>query len=152
MIDDCGAIGMWIGRGNRNTWRKPTPVPLCPPQIPHDLTRARTRAAAVGSLSYDTARRELISVELRGSVDFSGLFFRAVTVYEALRLVLLAFWAMLIERYSQNKIKRFLELDLLPCSGEVCLGSWVGHIDWNHIQWLGLALTWRTQLCRWGWE
>jgi hypothetical protein len=24
-------------------------VPLCPPQIPHDLTRARTRAAAVGS-------------------------------------------------------------------------------------------------------
>jgi hypothetical protein len=25
------------------------PVPLRPPQIPHDLTRARTRAAAVGS-------------------------------------------------------------------------------------------------------
>jgi hypothetical protein len=25
------------------------PAPLCPPQIPHDLTRARTRAAAVGS-------------------------------------------------------------------------------------------------------
>jgi hypothetical protein len=53
MIDeggDCGTIGgMRIGRGNRNTRRKPTPVPLCPPQIPHDLTRARTRAAAVGS-------------------------------------------------------------------------------------------------------
>jgi hypothetical protein len=29
--------------------KKPVPVPLCPPQIPHDLTRARTRAAAVGS-------------------------------------------------------------------------------------------------------
>jgi hypothetical protein len=29
--------------------RKPAPVPLCPPQIPHDLTQARTRAAAVGS-------------------------------------------------------------------------------------------------------
>jgi hypothetical protein len=26
-----------------------TEVPLCPPQIPHDLTWARTRAAAVGS-------------------------------------------------------------------------------------------------------
>jgi hypothetical protein len=40
---------MRIGRGNRNTRRKLTPVPLCPPQIPHDRTRARTRAAAVGS-------------------------------------------------------------------------------------------------------
>jgi hypothetical protein len=26
---------------------KPVPVPLCPPQIPHELTRARTRASAV---------------------------------------------------------------------------------------------------------
>jgi hypothetical protein len=37
MIDegDCGAIGgMKIGRGNRNTRRKPAPAPLCPPQIP----------------------------------------------------------------------------------------------------------------------
>jgi hypothetical protein len=48
--DDCGAIGgMKIGRGNRSTRRKPAPVSLCPPQIPHDQTRARTRAAAVGS-------------------------------------------------------------------------------------------------------
>jgi hypothetical protein len=30
--------GMMIGRGNRNTRRKPIPVPLCPSQIPHDLT------------------------------------------------------------------------------------------------------------------
>jgi hypothetical protein len=52
MIDegDCGAIGgMKIGRGNRSTRRKPLPAPLCPPQIPHEHTRARTRAAAVGS-------------------------------------------------------------------------------------------------------
>jgi hypothetical protein len=29
-------------------WRgKPVPVPLCPPQIPHGLTRDRTRASAV---------------------------------------------------------------------------------------------------------
>jgi hypothetical protein len=47
MIDDaCGAVGgMRIGRGKRSTRRKPAPVPLCLPQIPHDLTRA----AAVGS-------------------------------------------------------------------------------------------------------
>jgi hypothetical protein len=48
MIDDgdCGAIGgMKIGRGNRSIRRKPVSAPLCPPQIPHD----QTRAAAVGS-------------------------------------------------------------------------------------------------------
>jgi hypothetical protein len=38
---------MKIGRDNRSTRRKPAPVPLCPPQIPHNLTRARTLAAAV---------------------------------------------------------------------------------------------------------
>jgi hypothetical protein len=48
--DDCGAIsGMKIGKGIRSTRRKPAPAPLCPPQIPHDQTRARTRADAVGS-------------------------------------------------------------------------------------------------------
>jgi hypothetical protein len=40
--------GMMIGKGNRRTWRKPAPVPLCPPQTPH-AARTRTRAAAVGS-------------------------------------------------------------------------------------------------------
>jgi hypothetical protein len=30
---------------------KPVPVPLCPPQIPHGLTRDRTRASAVGYLA-----------------------------------------------------------------------------------------------------
>jgi hypothetical protein len=44
MIDDvdCGAIGgIKIGRGNGRTRRKLAPAPLCPPQIPHDQTRAR---------------------------------------------------------------------------------------------------------------
>jgi hypothetical protein len=37
--DDCGAVGgMKIGRGNQSTRGKPAPVPLSPPQIPHDLT------------------------------------------------------------------------------------------------------------------
>jgi hypothetical protein len=52
MIDegDCGAIvGMKIDRGNRSTQRKSAPAPFCPPQIPLDQTRARTRSAAVGS-------------------------------------------------------------------------------------------------------
>jgi hypothetical protein len=37
----------------------PVPVLLCPPQIPHDLTWARTRAAATSRLSYGTANNEL---------------------------------------------------------------------------------------------
>jgi hypothetical protein len=41
--------GMKIGRENRSTRRKPAPALLCPPQIPLDQTRARTRTAAVGS-------------------------------------------------------------------------------------------------------
>jgi hypothetical protein len=45
---DDGEIGGVIGKGNRSTRRKPTPVPLCPPQTPH-AARMRTRAAAVGS-------------------------------------------------------------------------------------------------------
>jgi hypothetical protein len=35
--DECGAIGGMIGRGNRR------------PQIPHDMTWARTRAVTMGS-------------------------------------------------------------------------------------------------------
>jgi hypothetical protein len=42
MIDDeCAAVSrMRIGRGNQSTRRKPVPVMLCPPQVPHDLIRA----------------------------------------------------------------------------------------------------------------
>jgi hypothetical protein len=48
--DECGAVGgMRIGRGNRSTWRKPSSMPLCPPQVPYDLTWALTRAAALGT-------------------------------------------------------------------------------------------------------
>jgi hypothetical protein len=46
--DEYEAVGM-IDRENRNIRRKPDPVPLCPPQIPCDLSRARTRATAMGS-------------------------------------------------------------------------------------------------------
>jgi hypothetical protein len=48
--DDWGAIGGINERlGNRSTRRQPATVLLCPPQIPHDLTRIRTRTATVGS-------------------------------------------------------------------------------------------------------
>jgi hypothetical protein len=37
--DECGAVGGMSDRGNRSNRRKQAPVPLCPPQIPHYLTR-----------------------------------------------------------------------------------------------------------------
>jgi hypothetical protein len=47
--DDGEFGGIKIGRGNPSTRRKPAPAPHGTPQIPLDQTRARTRAAAVGS-------------------------------------------------------------------------------------------------------
>jgi hypothetical protein len=52
---DNGEIGGMIGRGNRSTRRKPAPVPLCPPQIPH-AARMRTRAAEAMELCSPTKR------------------------------------------------------------------------------------------------
>jgi hypothetical protein len=50
IFNEGGAAGgMRICRGNRSTRRKRAPMPLCPPQIPHDLIWARTPAAAVGN-------------------------------------------------------------------------------------------------------
>jgi hypothetical protein len=70
MIDDdkCGAVGMRIGRENRSTRRKRAPMPLCPPQIPHDLTWTRTRAATVGSrrpTAWAMARPKLLYLTKR---------------------------------------------------------------------------------------
>jgi hypothetical protein len=60
---DYGEIGGMIGRGNRNTRRKPAPVPLCPPQTPHAV-RTRTRAAEVGSQRLTAELRHGLSLML----------------------------------------------------------------------------------------
>jgi hypothetical protein len=56
---DDGEIGGMIGRGNRSAWRKPAPVPLCPPQTPHACPDAnpgrRCGKPATNRLSYGTA-------------------------------------------------------------------------------------------------
>jgi hypothetical protein len=44
--DEHAPIGGMIKR-NESTRRKPAPVPLCSPQVPHDLTQVRTQATAV---------------------------------------------------------------------------------------------------------
>jgi hypothetical protein len=47
--DDGEFVEIKIGRGNRSTRRKSAPAPLCPPHIPLDQARDRTRAAAMKS-------------------------------------------------------------------------------------------------------
>jgi hypothetical protein len=49
-INECGVVGgMRFGRGSWNTRRKASPVPLCPPQIPHDFVWNSTLAAVIRS-------------------------------------------------------------------------------------------------------
>jgi hypothetical protein len=47
--DEFGAVGGMVGRGSLSTRRKPVPVPLCPPQNPHDLTWNLTKVPTVGT-------------------------------------------------------------------------------------------------------
>jgi hypothetical protein len=85
--DDCGAIGgMKIGRGNRSTRRKPAPTPLCPPQIPHDKTRARTPDRLCGKpatnrLSYGAAYdiTYIISLQFRTLIVFTSMTIKSIT-------------------------------------------------------------------------
>jgi hypothetical protein len=65
IYDDYEAIGeIRIGMGNWSTRRKPAAKTLCPLQIPHDLTRAPTRAAVMESrrlTAWTMARLVLLS-------------------------------------------------------------------------------------------
>jgi hypothetical protein len=82
--DDCGTIGgMQIVRGNGGTRRKPAPLPLCAPQIPHDLTEARTRAADVWSRrpSAWAMTRPYVTGCYNIEKLVSAFMFRSVTIY-----------------------------------------------------------------------
>jgi hypothetical protein len=61
-----GARVKWNWQGKTEVLgEKPVPVPLCPPQIPHGLTRDRTRASAVGGrrlTAWAMARSLTVSV------------------------------------------------------------------------------------------
>jgi hypothetical protein len=87
MIDDvyCGEIGgIKIGRGNRSTRRKPAPAPLYPPQIPHDQTRARTRAASVGNqrlTAWAMARPVYVLYILISTPDINEYLFHPQTIF-----------------------------------------------------------------------
>jgi hypothetical protein len=74
MNNEYGAV-LW----NEIFRRKPVPVPLCPPQIPLDQTRAGTRAVAVGSqrlIAWAMARPDPWKVR-----SFSLFHFPSLTMY-----------------------------------------------------------------------
>jgi hypothetical protein len=51
MINEYRAFGgMRLGSRNQNTHTKPARLPLCPPQISHDLTWVQTLATTGGKL------------------------------------------------------------------------------------------------------
>jgi hypothetical protein len=76
---DCGAAGgMKIGRGNRSTRRKSAPAPLCPPQIPHDQIRARTRPSAVGNRRLTAWAMARLSF----NIALSRVFFQLVSFHK----------------------------------------------------------------------
>jgi hypothetical protein len=60
--DECGAVGGMIGRGNRSTWRKPAPVPPCPPDPGlGSLTKPELRHGRPYELSPQLAARPVIA-------------------------------------------------------------------------------------------
>jgi hypothetical protein len=68
--DDGEIGGMITGRGNRNTRRKPVPVPLCPPQNPHASLDAKPgrRGGKPATNRYGTAK---ISLRRKCIKDFA---------------------------------------------------------------------------------
>jgi hypothetical protein len=127
---------MWSSRWNEN-WQgkpnyseKPFPVPLCPPQIPHDLTWARIRAVAVGSrrltawaMALPVFRKSwCIYVKLEGKLDFVLKFGEKYLVKKSIgntrhiwRVYLLRYNAMKFVE-SQPSFRRNMSLWLLIAS------------------------------------
>jgi hypothetical protein len=67
--DDCEVMrGMRIGKGKRSTWREPAPVPLCPPQIPHKLTRAGLRQKCVFGVGIEISLSNVLWLALPHTV------------------------------------------------------------------------------------
>jgi hypothetical protein len=74
--DDGETGGIMIGRENRSTRRKPAPMSLCSPQIPHSA-RKRTRnrrggEPATNRLSYGTALTEMGTTKPPGGKGWSA--------------------------------------------------------------------------------
>jgi hypothetical protein len=94
--DECGAVGGMSDMGNPCTRRKPDPVPLCPPHIPHDLTWNQTRIFAMGSckdssLTADELEPVSCTLTAVGIMDVAIFIFRGGSHERCLRNLPLGF-------------------------------------------------------------
>jgi hypothetical protein len=74
--------------------KKPVPVPFCPPQIPHGLTRGRTRASAVRGrrlTAWAMARPILMCYKANGQSKASDAFrywmLRTTATHVSMRII-----------------------------------------------------------------
>jgi hypothetical protein len=104
---DDGEMGGMIGKGNQSARRKPAPVPLCPPQIPH-AARTRPRAAAVGSqlLIFWATARPLWPISLTSSPTWnkSSGFVHVQFMPLAIFLILIVLWFVIQIYFSSITI------------------------------------------------
>jgi hypothetical protein len=85
-LDECGAVGgIRFSRGNWCTQSKPTPISLCPPQIPHDLGshpgcgKATTNRLSYGTVSYVLKLKiKVLSKCLPAMVESYGMGFHTL--------------------------------------------------------------------------
>jgi hypothetical protein len=71
--DECGAVGgMRNGRGNRSTGRKPAPVPICTPHIPHNLRPNTGPAVGIRRLTASAMARPTELPKFRLNVTLSS--------------------------------------------------------------------------------
>jgi hypothetical protein len=104
---DCGAIGgMKTGRGNWSTLRKPAPAPLCPPQMPLDQTRARTRVCLFLCDTHTSLRPPLEHQRLALLQSVEALTARASAVVGLLSLIV--FGLGLLQSYEISPISCFV--------------------------------------------
>jgi hypothetical protein len=85
-----------IGKGNRSTRKKPSPVPLCPPKTPHACPDAnpgrRGVTPATNRLSYGTAScscyshldhrasaKRFVSLQILNLIQSVGIFGRGIS-------------------------------------------------------------------------
>jgi hypothetical protein len=78
---DHGEIGEIVGRENRSTRRKPSPIPLCPPQNPTCCPEANPAGKpATNRLNYGIATREYLLIYLSLSYQCFQLQFSLLLV------------------------------------------------------------------------
>jgi hypothetical protein len=81
--DQCAAVsGVRPGTGKRCNRRKLAPIPLCSTQIPHDLTRYRTRAVRreAGNQPPELSHGLLLRLTLAININPAFLCFNPTTV------------------------------------------------------------------------